>query len=89
MAELVKGLLAGRSIVAPVLDRDSIEKLRVSADCCSEAFPSPHMHLVCPAGGQVSAKPSRHALCMPLKSSAHNALMGEDCPLDVRRLRCR
>ena len=38
MAELVKGLLAGRSIVAPALDRDSIEKLRVSTDYRSEAL---------------------------------------------------
>ena len=75
MAELVKGLLAGRSIVAPVLDRDSIEKLRVSAIYCSEAFPSPQMYLACPAGDQVSGSLSYHAVCMLLKSKAHNVLM--------------
>lgn len=40
MTELVKGLLAGRNIIAPALDRESIEKLRVSADHYSEAFSS-------------------------------------------------
>ena len=38
MAELVQGLLAGRNIVAPMLDRESIEKLRVSANHCSQVF---------------------------------------------------
>ena len=67
MAELVKGLLAGRSIAAHVLDRDSIEKLRVSADYWSEAFLSRQMHWICPADGQVAGISSCHAFSLPLK----------------------
>ena len=68
MAELVKGLLAERSIVRPVLDRDSIEKLRVSADSCSEGFLTPQICLVFLANGRVSGNQSCQAFRLPLKS---------------------